>query len=94
MIIRKILIIFSAFVFISALFQTLDTKAQNQSQESWIQKNIIKIKERLGDKFLKTADDVIAKHVEAVYSHLRLTYPHGEVEDRYFDVNTGFLHGI
>jgi len=37
-----------------------------QQNTSYIEENIKKIKERLGDKLLTTADEVIAKYVEAV----------------------------
>ena len=37
-----------------------------QQTESFIQENIKKAKERLGDKLLTTADAVIARHVEAI----------------------------
>jgi len=51
---------------ISALFLIVATTVYAQQAASDIQENIKKMKERLGDRLLTTADEVIAKHVEAV----------------------------
>ena len=63
---RKSMIILAALGLVFIFLQTQDVRAQKQSAESFIQENIKKLKERLGDKLLKTADEVIARHVEAI----------------------------
>jgi hypothetical protein len=53
-------------ILMSCLLLTAMVSLHAQQTGSLIQENIKKAKERLGDKLLSTADDVIAKHVVAI----------------------------
>ena len=53
-------------ILISCLMVVVITSIYAQQTPSGIQDRIKKIKEQMGDKLLTTADDVIAKHVEAI----------------------------
>lgn len=52
-------------IFFSVAFLWV-TSIHAQQNTSYIDENINKVRERLGDKLFTTADEVIAKHVEAV----------------------------